>query len=219
MNAKKPPKHIGRPRNFDACVALDRALHVFWKKGYQGTSLSDLTHAMNINRPSLYATYGDKKALFRKVLDRYAEGPGSYTRRALKEPTSRAVVERLLYGTAELLSCPHNPRGCLWVQGALASGSEANSVRQELISRRAAGELALRGRLNLAKSQGDLPPDASPASLARYIVTVIQGMSVQAAGGATRKELQRVIEIALQSWPSPVQTDRKQLGTHVPAGD
>jgi hypothetical protein len=87
-------------------------------------------------------------------------------------------------------------------------------VRHELISRRAAGELALRGRLNLAQSQGDLP-----ASLARYIVTLIQGMSVQAAGGASRKNLQHVIENALQSWPSPVQTDRKQLGTHVPAGD
>jgi hypothetical protein len=92
-------------------------------------------------------------------------------------------------------------------------------VRHELISRRAAGELALRGRLNLAQSQGDLPPDANPASLARYIVTLIQGMSVQAAGGASRKNLQHVIENALQSWPSPVQTDRKQLGTHVPAGD
>jgi AcrR family transcriptional regulator len=194
-------KPAGRPRSFDTGKALDRAVDVFWRKGYQGASLSDLTKAMRINRPSLYAAFGDKEQLFRKVLDRYAEGPSSYSSAALQEASSRAVVERLLYGTADLLTSPGNPRGCLWVQGALACGNGADSVRRELISRRMAGEAALRRRLNRARMDGDLPPEANPASLARYVVTMIQGMSVQAAGGATRSELHCVIGIALQSWP------------------
>jgi AcrR family transcriptional regulator len=192
----------GRPLSFDPDKALDRALQVFWRKGYEGASLSDLTKAMGINRPSLYAAFGDKKKLFRKVLDRYAEGPASFSRAALNEPTSRAVVERLLYGTADLLTSKGNPGGCLWVQGALACGNGAESVRKELALRRMGGEAALRQRLNRARMDGDLPPDANPVSLARYIVIVIQGMSVQAAGGATRAELDRVIDIALQPWPS-----------------
>ena len=202
MNKRRPSKAAGRPRSFDTGKALDRAVDVFWRKGYEGASLSDLTKAMGINRPSLYAAFGDKDKLFRKVLDRYAEGPASYSSAALQEPTSRAVVEHLLHGTADVLTSPGSPRGCLLVQGALTCGNGSDSVRKELISRRMAGEAALRQRLNRAKIDGDLPPDANPASLARYIVTLIQGMSVQAAGGATRSELHRVIGIALESWPS-----------------
>ncbi len=204
MKAKKSSKRMGRPRSFDTDKALDRALQVFWRKGYEGASLSDLTKAMGINRPSLYAAFGDKEALFRKALDRYAEGPASYVGEALKEPTGRAVAERLLRGAADVLTDAHNPRGCLWVQGALACGKGADPVRQELISRRTAGEAALRQRLKRAKSQGDLPPDSNPADLARYIATIIQGMAVQAAGGASRDELQRVIQTALRAWPLPV---------------
>jgi len=202
MGKKSPSTAVGRPRSFDTGKALDRAVDVFWSKGYEGASLADLTKAMGINRPSLYAAFGDKEKLFRKVLDRYAEGPASYSSAALQEPTSRAVVERLLYGTADVLTSPGSPRGCLLVQGALACGNGADSARRELISRRMAGEAALRERLNQARLDGDLPSEANPPSLARYIVTLIQGMSVQAAGGATRSELHRVIGIALQSWPS-----------------
>jgi AcrR family transcriptional regulator len=202
VKTKRPSRPAGRPRSFDTGKALDRALNVFWRKGYEGASLSDLTKAMGINRPSLYAAFGDKEKLFRKVLDRYAEGPASFSEAALQESTSRAVVERLLYGTADLLTSPQNPHGCLWVQGALACGNGADSVRKELISRRVAGEAELRQRLNRAKIDGDLPPEANSANLARYIVTVIQGMSIQAASGASRGELHRIIGIALQSWPS-----------------
>src|ERR1700692_1140561 len=151
-------KPAGRPRSFDTGKALDRALDVFWRKGYEGASLSDLTKAMGINRPSLYAAFGDKEKLFRKVLDRYAEGPASFSYAALQEPTSRAFIERLLYGTADLLTSQQNPHGCLWVQGALACGNAADSVRRELISRRLGGEAALRQRLKRAITEGDLPP-------------------------------------------------------------
>ena len=191
----------GRPREFDVEKALDRALKVFWRKGYEGASLSQLTRAMGINRPSLYAAFGNKEALFRKALDRYAEGPTAYVHEALDEPTARAVAERLLEGTIDALTDPRNPRGCLMVQGALACGEAADSVRRELASRRAAGEGALRRRFERARAEGDLPADSDPADLARYVATVIHGMSVQAAGGASREELRRVAEMALRAWP------------------
>ena len=193
---------IGRPRAFDIDTALDRALQVFWRKGYEGTSLSELTKAMGINRPSLYAAFGNKEALFRKALDRYAEGPAAYTRAALDEPTARAVVERLLRGLVDLLTDPCTPQGCLAVQGALACGDAADSIRRELISRRVAGEAALRQRFEGGIADGDLPSDADPADLARYVVTITQGMAVQAAGGASPEELRRVVEMALRAWPA-----------------
>ena len=201
MERNKSPKRMGRPRSFDIDRALDRALVVFWRKGYEGACLSDLTKAVGVNRPSLYAAFGDKDALFRKALDRYLHGPAAYTQEALKEPTARAVVERLLRGAADLNTAPHNPGGCLMVQGALACGEAADSIRQELSACRAAGEAAIRRRLQRAKSEGDLSTDADPADLARYLATVLYGMAVQAAGGASRGKLQRVVEMALRTLP------------------
>src|SRR5712692_5363183 len=171
---------IGRPRSFDTDAALDRALQVFWRKGYKGATLSDLTKAVGVNRPSLYAAFGDKEALFRKVLGRYLDGPAAYAQEALKEPTVRAVVERLLRGAADLNAAPHNPGGCLMVQGALACGEAADSIRQELTACRAAGEAAIRRRLEHAKSEGDLPAETNPADLARYVAAILYGMAVQA---------------------------------------
>ena len=201
MKHNKSSGPMGRPRSFDIDRALDRALQVFWRKGYEGTSLSDLTKAVGVNRPSLYAAFGDKKALFRKALDRYLTGPAAYTQEALKEPTARAVVERLLQGAADLNAAPRNPGGCLMVQGALVCGEAADSIRQELTACRAAGEAAMRRRFDRAKSEGDLPANVNPADLARYIATVLYGMAVQAAGGASRGELLRVVEMALRTLP------------------
>jgi AcrR family transcriptional regulator len=192
---------MGRPRAFDIEKALDCALQVFWHKGYEGASLSDLTKAMGINRPSLYAAFGNKEALFRKALDRYADGPAAYVYEALDEPTARAVAARLLHGAVDLLTDPRTPPGCLLVQGALACGDAAESIRRELVARRAAGEAALRQRFERALADGDLPADAAPADLTRYLVTVVYGMAVQAAGGASREALQRVVEMALRAWP------------------
>src|SRR5258708_18681077 len=144
MKRNKSSGRMGRPRSFDIDSALDRVLLVFWRKGYEGASLSDLTKAGGVNRPSLYAAFGDKKALFRKALDRYLIGPAAYTQEALKEPTARSVVERLLQGAADLNAGPRNPGGCLMVQGALVSGDAGDSIRQELVACRTAGESALR---------------------------------------------------------------------------
>jgi AcrR family transcriptional regulator len=193
---------IGRPRAFDIDEALERAMKVFWQKGYEGASLPDLTKAMGINRPSLYAAFGNKEALFRKAIDRYVAGPACHVNEALKEPTARAVVERLLRGGIDLITDSRNPSGCFMVQSALACGDTADSIRRELVKRRAAGEVALRERFGRAVSEGDLPPDSDPADLARYVAALMHGMAVQAAGGATRDELLRVAEMAIRAWPT-----------------
>jgi AcrR family transcriptional regulator len=201
MEVTRSHRLLGRPRAFDIDQALERALRVFWEKGYAGSSLSDLTEAMDINRPSLYAAFGNKEALFRKALDRYLQGTIGVVRDAIDEPTSRGVAERLLRSAADMLTNPRNPRGCLTVRGALSSGEEADPIRLELAARRSEGEGLIRERLQRAKMEEDLPPGTNPADLARYLATVYQGMSVQAAGGATRKQLRRVAETALGAWP------------------
>src|SRR3984893_8635809 len=191
---------IGRPREFDTERALDLAMELFWRKGYEGTSLADLTSTMGITRPSLYAAFGNKEALFRIVLDRYEARAGRYRSDALKAPTARAVAQRLLQGAADLHGDKSNPAGCLGVQGALPCGDEAEPIRRELIARRTAGEDAIRRRLKRAQAEGDLPADSNPADLARYLSVVIYGMTVQAAGGASRKELRGVADLALRQW-------------------
>lgn len=193
---------VGRPREFDIDRALDQALRVFWEKGYEGATLPELTRAMGINRPSLYAAFGNKETLFRKAVERYEEGPARYTAQALAESTSRKVVERLWAEGIELVTNGRNPRGCFAVQAALVCGDEAQSVRDELARRRKSGELQLRKRLQKAKAEGDLPTDANVADLARYAVTVLHGMAVQAASGATKRELQHVARTAIKAWPT-----------------
>src|SRR5208282_4408433 len=157
--------------------------------------------AVGINRPSIYATFGNKEELFRKVLDRYNAKITGYIAEALNAPTARAAAGKLLVGTADLLSCPSNPKGCLMVQGALACGDEAEPIRKELSARRAMGETALRERFERARVEGDLPVGADPGDLARYVMAVMHGMSVQSAGGASREQLQGVIDLSLRAWP------------------
>ena len=196
------PAPLGRPRAFDPDEALDRALRLFWDQGYEGTTMADLTAAMGINKPSLYAAFGNKEDLFRKAVKRYIEGPAAFIGAALEAPTARQVVERYLLGAAEGLTCPDHPRGCLVVQGALACASSSDPIRKELAERRKSTEKALRKRFDRARAEGDLREDADPADLARYVTTVHQGMAVQASGGARRKDLLRVAQVVLDGWPS-----------------
>jgi AcrR family transcriptional regulator len=201
MKSETAVAQLGRPRAFDPDAALERAMHVFWAKGYEGAALSDLTRAMRINRPSLYAAFGNKEQLFRKVLDRYANGPLAYFRKALAAAKARDVIEQIFFGAARMAGDPRLPAGCLMVQGALAVGDAAGSVQKEVAARRAASEIALRRRLQRAKREGDLPRNADPAELARYVMTVLQGMAVQGTNGATRVQLRRVAQLALRAWP------------------
>jgi AcrR family transcriptional regulator len=192
---------MGRARAFDADQALDRAMTVFWSKGYEGTSLSDLTEAMGINRPSLYAAYGNKQELFRKALERYGEGPSSYEREALAQPTARQVAEGLLRGAADVQTDPGTPAGCLAVLGTTYCAEDSSPIGKIVIAFRRAGQAAIRERFERARAEDDLPTDADPKQLTDYIGTVVCGMAVQAASGATREDLERVIELAMRAWP------------------
>lgn len=191
----------GRPRTFDTDVALEAALQLFWRHGYEGTSLSALTAAMGVNVPSLYAAFGNKESLFKRAVERYLENPASYVGRALREPTARGVAERLLYGAIEMTFDSKHPDGCLLVNGGLATSPSGEPIRAELARRRAAGEAAVRKRLERAVREGDLPRDTDPAQLARFLMTVVWGMSVQAVGGATRQQLKDVADMALRAIP------------------
>jgi AcrR family transcriptional regulator len=192
---------MGRARAFDTDEALDRAMTVFWSKGYEGASLADLTEAMEISRPSLYAAYGNKEELFRKALERYGEGPSSYERDALAQPTARAVAEGLLRGAADVQTDPATPAGCLAVLGSTYCAEESSPIGKTLIAFRLAGHAAIRERFERARAEGDLPANADPNALTHYIGTVVCGMAVLAASGVTRKELERVIELTMRAWP------------------
>jgi AcrR family transcriptional regulator len=192
----------GRPRSFDERQALESALAVFWKHGYEGASLADLTRAMGINRPSLYSAFGNKEELFRRAVGHYAAGAALLQEKALQQPTARAAVETLLHAVADALSDCKNPRGCLLVQSALVCGSSGECVKQELIARRAAARAAWRKRFLRAKQEGDLPAGADPAALARYLSTLTAGMAVEAVHGADRAEMRSVADIALRAWPA-----------------
>jgi AcrR family transcriptional regulator len=191
---------LGRPREFDTDLALDRALEVFRRTGYEGASIADLTEAMGINAPSLYAAFGNKEALFRKTLDRYTEKLHYWTE-ALAKPTARQVAEHLFYSTTDFMTDECAPRGCLFVRGALSCGESTESIRAELDARRVAAEAGLRERFERAKAAGELP-DCDPGDLARYVMTVLEGITLRAAGGAQREELRKVADMALRAWPS-----------------
>jgi AcrR family transcriptional regulator len=200
--AGKDQSVMGRPREFDTDAALEKAMRLFWAKGYEGTSVADLTGTLGISRPSLYAAFGDKQSLFRAALERYAGGPAGYVAAALGQPTAREVAEHLLKGAADLHASSRNPGGCLTVNGALACGSEAEPVRQALNEHRVATVAVLRRRFEQAKAQHDLPKDSDPAALARFVAAVVYGMAVLASGGASRKELEQVIRTAMKAWPA-----------------
>ncbi len=192
---------MGRPREFDVDEALAKALHLFWRKGFEGTSMTDLTEAMGIAKPSLYATFGNKEELFRKALDSYQSTCMAFFDAALAEPTARQAVERLLFGFADVQTDCAHPPGCLETNGALVCSDGADHIRRELIARRAGQVAVLQRRLERARGAGDLSADADPADLARFVMTVVQGMAVQAASGAGRDALYGVIRTALRAWP------------------
>ena len=205
--ARKAQNVMGRPREFDTDAALEKAMRLFWAKGYEGTSVADLTETLGIGRPSLYAAFGDKQSLFRAALERYAAGPAGYVAAALGKPTAREVAEHLFRGAANLQAGPSNPGGCLTVNGAIACGDEAEPVRQALNAHRRAGVAFLRRRFEQAKAQHDLPKDSDPAALARFVAAVVYGMAVLASGNASRKELEQVIRIAMKAWPAAAEPD------------
>jgi AcrR family transcriptional regulator len=191
----------GRPREFDADEALAAALHVFWTRGYEGASLTELTDAMGITRPSLYACFGNKEALFRKALDLYEQEKLAYMQTALEAPTARGVAERLLRGALAQQSGGCDPKGCLGVISSVACSVEAESIKAEVVARRASSMVALVRRFERAKEEGDLPGHVEADALTRYVLALLQGLSVQSGAGASCADLGRMVDTALAFWP------------------
>jgi len=192
----------GRPREFCPDMALSAALGVFWAKGYEGASMTELTAAMGITKPSLYAAFGNKEQLFRKALDLYENEKLAYTREALVQPTARAVAEHIMRGAIDAQTGSGDPKGCLGVIATTACGSEAESIKEEVIKRRASSSAMLLERFRRAQREGDLRSDIEPEALTQYLFTILQGMAVQAGAGASRADLESVLETSLMLWPS-----------------
>jgi AcrR family transcriptional regulator len=205
---------MGRPRQFDVETAIETATDFFWRNGYEGTSLSDLTAGIGITPPSFYFAFRSKQELFRLVVERYFAIHRDRVEVACQEATARAVATKMFYGYADAITNPAHPPGCLGMNSALPCSPE-NPLRNWLADLRKQLRLKLRKRFMAARVSGDLPSDADPDALARLAVTVAWGMAVEAQSGATRRDLHATIGAALTAWPkaSAARMGRRSSGT------
>jgi AcrR family transcriptional regulator len=208
---KVPSGKLGRPREFDMHAALDQAMQVFWRKGYEGASMADLTTAMGINSPSVYAAFGNKLGLFKAVLDHHDKTNEGFLRDVLAAASAKDAATCFLLGVAERVTGPGHPPGSLLVQGGLTCGDSAAKIPEEVARHRAGAELALRERFECSTAAKELPKGAQPAALARYLIAVANGMCVQASSGASREELCQVAHLALAAWPEPARKSRQKM--------
>ncbi|MFF9167160.1 MULTISPECIES: TetR/AcrR family transcriptional regulator [unclassified Streptomyces] len=198
--APRPSRPRGRPRAFDRATALEKAVMAFWERGYEATSVSDLTRAMGIGAPSLYAAFGDKRTLFEEVVRQYGATYGSFGERALaEESTARSAVHRLLREAAVTYTAPGRPHGCLFVHAA--TNCTSPEVEEFLRGVRNAHIAAFERRIHDGIAAGELPADTDAGALARHTGAIIQGMSQQARDGASREELEALAEFAMTVWP------------------
>jgi AcrR family transcriptional regulator len=194
---------MARPRDFEEAEVLDRAMEVFWRHGYEGASMAELTKAMGLNSPSIYAAFGSKRGLFGAVLERYRERRAAHREYLLAGATAREVAERLLFGAIEWLVDPNEPRGCLLIQAGMSTGVNNEDVPRAIIKQRSRTRNLLTERLMRAQEDGDLPRSEGPAALARYLLMVFNGLALQAADGMSKAELKASAERALMGWPAP----------------
>lgn len=201
MSEIKQSKSRGRPPAFNHEDALDKAMRLFWTYGYDGTSISALTEALGINKPSMYGAFGDKEELFRKSVNKYCSDVSAFIVESINEPTSYKVAKKFLTRAAELVTDTSHPLGCMLTQSALTCSPQSEVVRGVLSSCRQTYECALQNRFSQALADHDLPADADPVALSKLLATLHQGMSVQASGGASKEDLLRIVNPVLAAWP------------------
>jgi AcrR family transcriptional regulator len=191
----------GRPRAFDRATALHRAMEVFWESGYDGASMTDLTSAMGINSPSLYAAFGCKEALFREAVAYYNETEGAAVAAALRDvPTAREAIAEVMRHQVISYTEPDKPRGCMIVLAATTSTDRSQTVHEHLAEWRMATEDDFRRRIERGIADGDVPAHVDAATVAAFYNTVNQGMAIQARDGADRSKLSAIAESAISAW-------------------
>jgi len=203
MSKKVSGNPTGRPRAFSEEQALDAAMHVFASKGYESASLTDLTAAMGINRVSMYATFGNKEALFVKAMTRYTDVGARRFAQCLAISSARQAIEQLLYDSVTMFTDAEGLGVCFVTQGPLTNVEASEETKQFVAQKRVEIELALRHRLDQAVEEGELAIDVSTIDLARFYAVMIQGIALQAQHGGTQEELLRVVDVAMEKWPQP----------------
>jgi AcrR family transcriptional regulator len=195
---KTENRKTGRPIGFDRDAALEAAMLLFWKRGFEGTSMADLTKAMGLNPSSIYAAFGDKHALFSLAVKRYLKTRAQYAAKALQQPTLEKVIRALFNSTVTFLTTPNHPPTCMTLGGAVGCSVEASPARDMMTEIRRQNESAMRERFLLAQKSGELSKDVNVDDYTRYLSTIIAGLSIQAANGSTKAELKRTAQMALQ---------------------
>src|SRR4051812_35613257 len=200
--ATRTARKVGRPLSFDRDVALEKAMLLFWQQGYEGTSLSELTEAMGISPPSLYAAFGDKKQLFFAAVERYVSAAESVPNCIRNAATAKQAVETMLQTSAVSQTQRGRPPGCLLVSGAVNLSTASQDVRDEVARIRGRVERTLRERIKRAIEEGELPEQTDAAALAAFYISITHGMSMQAQDGAKRERLLAIADTAMKAWPS-----------------
>jgi AcrR family transcriptional regulator len=188
----------GRPTGFDTDRALDVAMRLFWDRGYEGTSMADLSQKMGIHPSSIYAAFGDKQALFALAAKRYANVPAQYMVKALEQPTFRGFVLAAFDNTVEFLAAKDHPSSCFTLTAAIACGADTEAAKVLMREMRLQNEAAIKARLLKARKAGEFPREENVDDYTRYLSSLLSGLAVQAANGSTRAELRRTAEIALR---------------------
>lgn len=195
---KTRKRKTGRPIGFDKGAALEAAMLLFWERGYEGTSMADLTQAMSLSPSSIYAAFGDKHALFSLAVKRYMEIRAQYATKALEAPTLKVVIRALFDNTIAFLTTPGHPPTCMTLAGAVGCSVDAQPARDLMTAIRKQNQVALRERLLKARKSGEMPKGINLDDYTRYLSTIIAGLSIQAANGSTKEELKRTAKMALR---------------------
>jgi len=220
MNSRRPKSSAlpegtkrtpGRPREFDREVVLDRAMRLFWSRGYESTSVSDLTEAMGVTAPTLYSAFGDKKGLFLESVERYLTGPAAFVLNALtQEPTAERAMERLMRESVDFFTAADHPKGCMVVLAASNCSDASADVAHILAERRRAGERMIRERISAGLNAGELPHGTDVDALAGTIISTVYGLSIQARDGASRASLMKTVTQVMKAWPGRTSASSKR---------